>query len=141
MSYYYLVIPLLGVFKNYVKYKQVNVFVFLRTPFLNMIFESIFRYLSWRSPILLSIIWERIYFFVFKIIRSYLRDDYNRKKKKYMKKYNLIYQWKEYLTSTRGWYITLSFHLLTVVYYLSPPHLIYWGTSSRLTNRFRFDDL
>jgi hypothetical protein len=92
MSYYYLVIPLLGVFKNYVKYKQVNVFVFLRTPFLNMIFESIFRYLSWRSPILLSIIWERIYFFVFKIIRSYLRDDYNRKKKKYMKKYNLIYQ-------------------------------------------------
>ena len=91
MSYHYLVIPTLGLCKNYVKYKQISFFIFLRTPFLNIFFESILRYLSYRRPILLSIIWERIFFFVFKIIRSYIRDDYHRKKNKYMKKYKLNY--------------------------------------------------
>ena len=91
MSYYYLVIPTLGLCKNYVKYKQISVFIFLRTPILNIFFESLLRYLSWRSPVLLSVIWERIFFFVFKIISSYLRDDYKRKKKKYMEKYGLKY--------------------------------------------------
>ena len=89
--YYYLVIPTLGLCKNYVKYKRLSFFMFLRTPFLNVFFESLLRYLSYRRPILLSIIWERIFFFVFKIIRSYIRDDYNRKRIKYMKKYGLKY--------------------------------------------------
>jgi len=91
MSYYYLVIPALGLCKNYVKYKRLSFFMFLRTPFLNILFESFLRYFSYRRPILLSIILERIFFFVFKIIRSYLRDDYNRKKKKYIEKYGLKY--------------------------------------------------
>ena len=80
MSYYYLVIPTLGLCKNYVKYKQISVFIFLRTPVLNIFFESFLRYFSYRRPILLSIIWERIFFFVFKIMRSYINDDYNRKR-------------------------------------------------------------
>jgi len=91
MSYYYLVIPILGFCKNYVKYKRISFFIFWRTPVLNVLFESIIRYWSYKRPILLSIIWERIFFFVFKIIRSYVNDDYNRKRIKYMKKYGMKY--------------------------------------------------
>ena len=91
MSYYYLVIPILGFCKNYVKYKKTSFLIFWRTPLLNIFFESILRYLSYKRTVLLSIIWERIFFFVFKIVRSYMNDDYNRKKKKYMKKYGIKY--------------------------------------------------
>lgn len=91
MSYYYLVIPILGFCKNYVKYKKISFFIFWRTPLLNIFFEGVLRYLSYKRPVLLSIIWERIFFFVFKIIRSYLNDDYNRKKEKYIKKYGIKY--------------------------------------------------
>lgn len=91
MSYYYLVIPILGFCKNYVKYKKISFLIFWRTPLLNIFFESILRYLSYKRPVLLSIIWERIFFFVFKIMRSYMNDDYNRKKKKYIKKYGIKY--------------------------------------------------
>ena len=38
--------------------------------------------------------YERWFFFIYKSLLSIYNDDYNRKKRKYMKKYNLKYEEK-----------------------------------------------
>lgn len=84
----YLVTPLLGSLKNYVKYKRFNFIVFIRTFYI----YSTFHLLIQTNNKWMILILERWFFFIFKIIRSILRNDYESKKQKYIKKYNLTYQ-------------------------------------------------
>ena len=86
--YIYLVTPLLGSLKNYVKYKRFNFIVFIRTFYIYLTLHLLIQTNNkWMILIL-----ERWFFFFFKIIRSILRNDYESKKQKYIKKYNLTYQ-------------------------------------------------
>ena len=83
----YLITPLLGSLKNYVKYKQVNFYLFIRTPityfFINLFFKN--------DSIWKVLIYERWFFFIYKITLSFYNDDYHSKKNKYIKKYGLKY--------------------------------------------------
>ncbi len=87
MLIFYLITPFLGFFRNYVKYKQTNILLFIRTPiiyfFINLIFQQ--------NNVFQTLIYERWLLFIYKTILSIYYDDYNRKKDKYIKKYNLIY--------------------------------------------------
>ena len=83
----YLITPLLGFIKNYVKYKRINLLVFLRTPFIySLLFVLIQTQNIWK---IITI--ERWLFFIFKIIRSTIRRDYIVNKEKYKLKYGIIY--------------------------------------------------
>lgn len=84
----YLITPLLGTLRNYVKYKQLSIYMFLRTP-ISYIF---IRYITNTSNIWKILIYERWYFFIYKTLLSIYNDDYNSKKEKYIKKYNLNYE-------------------------------------------------
>jgi hypothetical protein len=85
--YLYLVTPFLGSLKNYVKYKRFNLLIFIRTFYIYLLLHLFFKPDNqWMILIL-----ERWFFFMFKIIRSILRNDYESKKQKYIKKYNLTY--------------------------------------------------
>ena len=89
--YLYLITPLLGSLKNYVKYKRFNILVFLRTLYIYFILKlSIQTNNTW-----LILMLERWFFFIFKIIKSIINNDYNNKKQKYIKKYKLIYPIQE----------------------------------------------
>jgi hypothetical protein len=89
--YLYLITPLLGSLKNYVKYKRFNILVFLRTLYIYYLLKlSIQTNNTW-----LILMLERWFFFIFKIIKSIINDDYNNKKQKYTEKYRLIYPIQE----------------------------------------------
>ena len=85
--YLYLVTPILGSLKNYIKYKHFNTLVFLRTIYIYLVLHlSIQTNNTWMILMI-----ERWFFFIFKIIRSIYRNDYIRNRKKYETKYKLIY--------------------------------------------------
>ena len=89
--YLYLITPLLGSLKNYVKYKRFNILVFLRTIYIYYLLKlSIQTNNTW-----IILMLERWFFFIFKIIKSIINDDYNNKKQKYIEKYKLIYPIQE----------------------------------------------
>lgn len=80
--------PLLGSLRNFVKYKQFKPFIFLRTPILYFFLFVILQTKNiWKIIVL-----ERWLMFVYKTALSIYRDDYNTKKEKYKKKYDLIYK-------------------------------------------------
>ena len=83
----YLITPLLGSLKNYVKYKHFNTFIFVRTLYIYFILKLFIQ----SNNTLLILILERWFFFVFKIIRSLIRNDYIRNRSKYIQKYKLFY--------------------------------------------------
>ena len=83
----FLITPTLGFMKNYIKYKKIEPLIFLRTPLIYFLLKNIFLN---ASPYQL-LIYERWFFFIYKIIRSYVNDDYHLRKKKYQIKYNLKY--------------------------------------------------
>ena len=58
--------------------KKFNYFLFMRSPLLVYMFYLVFRY-----NILVALIIERWFMFVYKIIRAYFTDNYNKKKEKY----------------------------------------------------------
>ena len=74
----------LGAAKNYVKYKKLNYMIFLRTPVLCIIISVL---MSNTSPYFV-IICERWMMLLYKTIYAYMTDNYNRKREKYMIKYN-----------------------------------------------------
>ena len=83
----YLITPSLGLLRNYVKYKQMNYILYIRTPIIYIILKIIFKINNiWKILIL-----ERWYFLLYKTFISIYKNDYIKKRKKYMKKYNLIY--------------------------------------------------
>jgi hypothetical protein len=83
----YFITPILGFLKNYIKYKRIKTFVFLRTPLIYFLLRILFQ----KITIYEILIYERWFFFIYKIIQSYLNDDYHKKKEKYKIKYNLEY--------------------------------------------------
>lgn len=84
----WLVTPILGSIKNYVKYKQFKVLIFLRTPLLYIfIFLLIQETNIWKLLIL-----ERWFLLLYKSILSLYRNDYINKKEKYIQKYGLKYK-------------------------------------------------
>jgi len=86
--YLYTITPLLGSLKNYVKYKRFNMLIFIRTIYIYFIIQLFVK----GNNIWMTLMLERWFFFVFKIIRSFIRNDYIRNRLKYEKKYSLIYR-------------------------------------------------
>ena len=86
-----IIIPVLGMCKNYVKYKRVSLLLFLRTPFIYIILYTYMKYFQYKNILSNVIINERVFMFLYKIFRSLLIDSYHKKKKKYIKKYNILY--------------------------------------------------
>ena len=97
MIQFLLIIPVLGALKNYVKYKRVSVLLFLRTPFIYSFIYSYLRLLNYKNKVILTIVNERIFMFIYKIIYSLLTDSYHKNKLKYIKKYNILYNSRECL--------------------------------------------
>ena len=84
----WLMTPLLGATKNYVKYKQFKILIFLRTPILYIfIFLLIQETNPWKILIL-----ERWFLLLYKSFLSLYRNDYMKKKEKYIQKYGLKYK-------------------------------------------------
>ena len=82
----YGITPLLGLIKNYVKYKQINIFLFLRTPMLYVMIDKLLLIYFHKYPRLLwTLIIERWLMFQYKIIYSLIFDLYHKRKKKYIK--------------------------------------------------------
>ena len=83
----YLITPLLGTMRNYIKYKRIKLLMFLRTPatyfMINLLFQN--------QNIWKTLMFERWFFFMYKSLLSLYNDDYNVKKQKYIKKYGLKY--------------------------------------------------
>ena len=90
MIEFFLITAILGLIKNYVKYKAISFSLFIRTPLLCILIYILIKD-KIDNPILWSIILERWFLLIFKSVKSYIDDDYNKKKEKYKKKYNLIY--------------------------------------------------
>ncbi len=86
--YLYTITPLLGSLKNYVKYKRFNILIFIRTIYIYFIIQLFVK----GNNIWMTLMLERWFFFVFKIIRSFIRNDYIRNRLKYEQKYSLIYR-------------------------------------------------
>ena len=97
MIQFLLIIPVLGALKNYVKYKRISVLLFLRTPFIYTFIYSYLRLFKYKNKIILTIVNERIFMFIYKIIYSLLTDSYHKNKLKYIKKYNILYNSRECL--------------------------------------------
>ena len=87
MLYLFLITPLLGSLKNYVKYKNFNFLIFIRTFYIYALIQTIIQ----TNNIYLILTLERWFFFGFKVIRSIIRNDYMRNRNKYQEKYKLIY--------------------------------------------------
>ena len=86
--YLYLITPLLGSLKNYVKYKRFNILIFIRTLYIYFILKLFIQTdNNW-----LILMLERWFFFLFKIIRSIIRNDYKRNRNKYINKYGIKYE-------------------------------------------------
>ena len=83
----YIITPCLGLFRNYIKYKNFNKILFIRTPIIYLFINLFFQNNNpWQT-----LIYERWFFFIYKTLLSIYNDDYNKKKNKYIKKYNLKY--------------------------------------------------
>ena len=91
MIQFLLIIPVLGALKNYVKYKRVSLLLFLRTPFIYSFIYSYLKLLNYKNKVIMTIVNERIFMFIYKITYSLLTDKYHLKKLKYIRKYNILY--------------------------------------------------
>lgn len=95
----YGITPISGLIKNYVKYKQINIFLFLRTPILYVMIDKLLLIYCHMYPrlfhmyprLLWTLIIERWFLFQYKIMYSLLFDLYHTRKQKYITKYNLVY--------------------------------------------------
>ena len=97
MIQYLLIIPVLGAAKNYVKYKRLSFLLFLRTPVIYSFIYAYLRLLNHNNKVILTIVNERIFMFIYKIVYSLLTDSYHKNKLKYIRKYNILYNSKECL--------------------------------------------
>ena len=87
MIFLYLITPLLGTLRNYIKYKRIKILLFLRTPITYFMINLLFQ----NQNIWKTLIFERWFFFIYKSLLSLYNDDYNVKKQKYILKYGLKY--------------------------------------------------
>ena len=86
-KFIFLITPTLGFLKNYSKYKKIEPLIFLSTPLIYFLLDFIFK----NADPYQILIYERWFFFLYKIIKSYVNDDYYTRKEKYKIKYNLKY--------------------------------------------------
>ena len=98
----YLVTPILGLLRNYIKYKQYKFRTFMRTPIVYAFFHSLFGLMGYRNIVWKTLIFERWYFFIEKSISSMWNNDYMKNKDKYIKKYGLKYKSNKKVTSKEG---------------------------------------
>lgn len=83
----YLITPILGSFRNYIKYKKLKFLLFIRTPVTYFMINLLFQCNNvWKT-----LIYERWFFFIYKSFLSLYNNDYIKKKEKYIKKYGLKY--------------------------------------------------
>ena len=83
----WLMTPLMGALRNFVKYKEFKPLIFLRTPVLYFLLFLFFQTTNvWKILII-----ERWIMFFYKTLLSIYRKDYITKKEKYIKKYGLRY--------------------------------------------------
>ena len=87
----YTLTPIFGALRNYVKYKQFQIKLFIRTPITYYVFHTILKFIKCNNIVLYTLIIERWYFLFYKTILSIINDDYNINKEKYQNKYGLIY--------------------------------------------------
>lgn len=80
----------LGTVRNYVKYKKFNLWLFIRSPIITFCIYKVIPD-KYKNKIFISLILERWLLLAYKSIYSYCNDDYNKKKQKYIKKYNIEY--------------------------------------------------
>lgn len=85
--YLYLLTPTFGLLRNYIKYKKIDIKLFLRTPLIYFLLNILLQ----TNNIWKILIYERWFFFIFKSIKSYMNNDYFKKKNKYKIKYNIKY--------------------------------------------------
>ena len=83
----FFITPLLGLLKNYIKYKQVRLLLFIRSPIICYFIQLFIQ----TNNIYKILIYERWFMFLFKICRSLYNDDYHKKKSKNILKYQLKY--------------------------------------------------
>ena len=83
----YLVTPIIGFLRNYIKYKKFQYKLFIRTPLLYLFINLLFQ----NNNIYQTLIYERWFFLIYKSLISIYNDDYNTRKEKYKIKYNLKY--------------------------------------------------
>ena len=86
--------PSLGLLRNYIKYKQLSLLLYLRSPVLTLIIYKLlifYNKLKKNNYIYLSLILERWIMLIFKSILSIYNRDYIHKKEKYIVKYSLDY--------------------------------------------------
>lgn len=86
----YTLTPLLGALRNYVKYKQFKLYIFIKTPVTYFIIHKFLKFIKFQN-IIYTLILERWFFLFYKTCLSIKNDDYNIKRNKYIKKYNLNY--------------------------------------------------
>ena len=88
----WLLTPVLGAMRNYAKYHTVNHILFIRTPVLTILLYTLYYTCDiFASPVLMAAISERWVMLFYKMCVSWYKDDYNKKKMKYIAKYNLNY--------------------------------------------------
>lgn len=83
----YFITPFLGLFRNYIKYKKIQIGLFIRTPLLYLFINLLFQ----NNNVYQTLIYERWFFFIYKSLLSIYNNDYNVKKEKYKIKYNMVY--------------------------------------------------
>ena len=89
---FFFITPSLGLLRNYIKYKNLSLTLFIRSPAISIIlFELMNINYPQHNNLLLSIILERWFMLLSKSLISFYSNDYIRKKQKYTEKYNLKY--------------------------------------------------
>ena len=83
----YFITPFLGFLRNYIKYKKINGYLFMRTPLLYLLINLLFQ----NNNVYQTLIYERWFFFIYKSLLSIYNNDYNVKKEKYKIKYKMVY--------------------------------------------------
>ena len=83
MSLLFYVTPFLGCLRNYIKYKQIDILLFVRTPITYLFI--IFLFGHGHDNIYQTLIYERWFFFIYKTCLSIYKNDYITKKDKYIK--------------------------------------------------------
>ena len=88
----YLITPSLGCLRNYIKYKQLSLSLFFRTPLTYFVIHCMYCLFGYKHIIWKTLISERWFFFIYKTYLSIKNNDYYQKKEKYKKKYKLKYE-------------------------------------------------
>ena len=83
----WLITPVLGALRCYSKRKTFDIELFLRTPLLYYLYFNFLKCIDIKNKLLWTLIIERWHMLIYKTIVSFVNNDYENKKKKYLIKY------------------------------------------------------